>query len=384
MQEQHLHFLLLSANCFASQWNGDGKHLSDTIDIPPEALAVKAWFPTEPGEETVREIKAHIKETGFPYLWRGHTHTKPQPGAVVVYIGEFELPATHKLRSRWSPCPCCAPVSPKFREGRIAWFPEEQVIRIIGSDCFMTLNASGHTEAIVEFRKREQARKDVAYLLANLGKVPKTLKVMRAALPIARAVDDFREQLNQRLNGPLGMRLWDQVRDGTLKRRERRTEVYRRADQTEGTRVIDDLVPHAGLAGYQMLDPRAKSLSRPLNTATETLAKIDFGDGFAAKVALLPADKRKKVAADLGRSLRMAQEVFKRVGELRAFLSRASVATLRTWGARSDCPCPVYVGREGGSFYVGRTQQGQLRITLGAEIDGVLKELPAIGEAGTN
>jgi hypothetical protein len=67
-------------------------------------------------------------------------HTRPPQGVDVVYCGEFDLPKSHagpKNRHRWAACPCCHPETAWYwKGGKIAWFPEEHVIRMIGGDCF--------------------------------------------------------------------------------------------------------------------------------------------------------------------------------------------------------------------------------------------------------
>lgn len=43
------------------------------------------------------------------------------------------------------------------RNGKIAWFPDEHVIRMIGPKCFQTLNPEGHCEAVAQFVREEAA-----------------------------------------------------------------------------------------------------------------------------------------------------------------------------------------------------------------------------------
>jgi hypothetical protein len=84
---------------------------------------------------------------------RYHTHSKPTKNARIVYIGRFDLPPSHQVPDRHAPCPCCSPRAPKYsREGKIAWFPDEHVVRMIGPDCFHTLNPEGHWEAVEVFK----------------------------------------------------------------------------------------------------------------------------------------------------------------------------------------------------------------------------------------
>jgi hypothetical protein len=118
------------------------------LDIPDEFFDPKPFYRTRDAAQGVlREIKDHIKKTGEPHSWRHHTHSKPTTRARIVYIGEFDLPPSHQAPDRHAPCPCCSPRAPKFsRKGKIAWFPDEHVIRMIGPECFATLNPEGHWE----------------------------------------------------------------------------------------------------------------------------------------------------------------------------------------------------------------------------------------------
>jgi hypothetical protein len=143
--------------------------MSDEIDIPPSAWDIKAIFPTRPGDDIVAEIKAYVKASGTPYLWRGHTHSPPAKDAQVVYLDEISLPRSHcgeVNRLKWSPCPVCSPRHPKFyKAGMIAWFPEEYTIRIIGPECFASFNLEGHTAAYKDFQREQQQKKNEAFLL---------------------------------------------------------------------------------------------------------------------------------------------------------------------------------------------------------------------------
>jgi hypothetical protein len=122
-------------------------------DIPEDFFEPKPFYRTRTSAEAVlREIKDHIKTTGEPHTWRHHTHSKPTKNARIVYIGRFDLPPSHQAPDRHAPCPCCSPRAPKYsREGKIAWFPDEHVVRMIGPDCFHTLNPEGHWEAVEVF-----------------------------------------------------------------------------------------------------------------------------------------------------------------------------------------------------------------------------------------
>jgi hypothetical protein len=136
--------------------------LSDEIDIPDECYHSKPYFKERPDSALVKHIKAFIKETGNPHMWHGHTHTKPPKGARIVYLAEFDLPKKlHKSPHLFAPCPCCSPTHPKYvRNGKIGWFPDEGIIRIIGPDCFAALDKEGHFKAVAQLRAEQQIEKD--------------------------------------------------------------------------------------------------------------------------------------------------------------------------------------------------------------------------------
>jgi len=167
----------------------------EEFDIPQTALETKSWYRERPGSEIIPEIKEFVAAGNWPFLWSGHTHTQPPRGAVPVYIDELFL-------KNPSPCPCCTPRTAKWKKaGKIAWFPEEGVIRIIGPDCFRALNPEGHDQAVADLRREQTKQQDVRYLLANIGVVPHTLRAIHAASNALNAWDEFAAALRSIIGG---------------------------------------------------------------------------------------------------------------------------------------------------------------------------------------
>lgn len=352
----------------------------DPICIPPEALMPKPWFSAHPGPEIVREIKEFIAETGRPYLWRGHTHTEPPAGARVAYIGEFDLPERYRAPYYRAPCPCCSPIYPKYWElGKIAWFPDECVIRIIGPDCFRKLNPEGHDDALAAFRAEQQRERDIKYLLENLPVVPKLRAVVDKLFPTALAVDEFRATLQHRLNTTLRIDLWREIREGKLMKATRRTEAYVRADGTEGSREVDDLDLYASIEGHALLQPKAHRFAPQLQTIADSLDELSL---YQEPEATNPqhAAIRQKAAKSLGRQIRNLREISRAVGDLRKFASITTTATLRNWGQQKGRPLEIYAERTDNDFYIGIRREEKLRIELPLHFDDPLPELPALGE----
>lgn len=193
------------------------KRLEDNLlDIPGECFKVKAWYLERPSKELVREIKAFVAMTGLPHLWSGHTHTKPLPDDIPIYLDEFELPATLIKSGRLAPCPCCTPRHPKYGKGKIAWFPKESVIRLLGPDCFATVNKDAHEAAVAEMRIRKQREADIAYLLKHQDRLRKAYRVISDAIQVAKAIDRFSDDLRYAIRERMNFVIWDRVRQGEL------------------------------------------------------------------------------------------------------------------------------------------------------------------------
>lgn len=110
--------------------------MQDEIEIPDILCQLKPYFATEPSENLRADILQFISKTGSPHLWPGQTYDKPKPDSIIQYVAEFWLPSSKAL----APCPCCRPKHGKYRHGMVAYFPEEQVIRILGHNCFASIN----------------------------------------------------------------------------------------------------------------------------------------------------------------------------------------------------------------------------------------------------
>ena len=188
------------------------------VEIPDECKQPKPLLFAEPSAEIVKEIRDFVAETGQSHMWRGHTHTRPPVGARVKYRARFELPETFVRARKFLVCPVCRPNSRNFgkREGMIAWFPDEGVIRLIGPDCFAELNKEGHNEALDELAKREKREEEFKFLLSQRDQHRVALNVLKASQQVAEALDDFGARLRKTLTETLNIDLWPHVRSGEL------------------------------------------------------------------------------------------------------------------------------------------------------------------------
>lgn len=363
-----------------------GKHPKlEVLTIPEAALTPKAWYTTrEMAEAALPAIRSWIRNDNPPHLFPGHTHSPPPADGRIEYLDEFELPKTAREQKRFAPCPCCTPRTPKYGVGRVAWFPDEGVIRLMGCDCFVALNADAHHEAEARMRVEKKRKTEVAYLLRNHDKVAPALAGLREALPIAAALDQARLDVLDRLQR-IKVDLWPHVRrGGTLMVSRRETEVTTSQASGHGSREIDVDRVYATLSGFSFFAPDTKSVERRLRTAISTLEAVDFvGPDVAARIETLDEADRAKAAKLMARGLQGGRAVLDELAELRRGVSVESTATLRNWSQVPGSPLPgLYIRREGNSLSIGRSDYSVMRIELGRALDFSLPHLPDLGLSG--
>ena len=143
------------------------------LEIPASAFEVKASYFERPDKATVKLIHEFIKQFGTPHLWWGHTHNPPPKGSRVTFLGKYSLPKTHHRRAKWAPCPCCSPHSPKyFRQGLIAWFPDEGIIRCVGDQCYKKMDPEGYALAMDQLNAEIADQQTAEFLLGRIPNIP--------------------------------------------------------------------------------------------------------------------------------------------------------------------------------------------------------------------
>lgn len=339
------------------------------VEIPPESLITKADFLTFPGKDVVREIRGWIADGNPSFTWRGHTHTEPPANAPVEYVADFQLP-----KGRLTPCPCCWPKHEKFRTGRIAWFPDEYVIRLIGPNCFKTLNREGHERALADMRARQQSEADIAFLLSNREFLTPAISIVERALPLAREIDrlqSFFTSAEQRT--PMVPDLWPHVRDGgMLKVSElRRTHSQSRSGQGD-SRQQEVLVQFASVDGYRMIEPRRKPLEPRLERALRKLLSARFD----VDINTLTDGERRETARAMNEGFRSAKDPLDELSDVRRFLSAASLGSIRRWGQTQGSAIGYYINRDGFHLQIGKSSQSVRRIEMDRAIDTALPPLP--------
>ena len=359
--------------------------MTDEINIPPTAWAVKPYFKTRPTEQLIAEIKAYVKANGTPYLWWGHTHSPPAKDAEIVYLDEISLPPSHSgefNHSKWSPCPICSPCFPKFyKAGIIAWFPEEHTIRIIGPECFASFNLLGHTTAHKAFLKEQEERRNDTFLLSHLGHIGQAIDVIEANTPTVKEVDRVREILARRIPLLIDFDLWHHVRaDQKLRTESVRRTTYQDADGQQREAVTRELNVYGPIIGQAMIQPKSKPMFDRLDICKTRLRMIDFGERYADHLSSLPAEEKRKLARHLQKEVRKAHELFDELEDVRLFLRPENVATLRGWGKHPDCPTRLFIAfdPDGRQLRLGKNDENCQRMTIRDPFWLTLRQIPIL------
>ena len=350
------------------------------IHVPDECLDVKALFFERPRETLIREIKQFIASNPYPHLWWGHTHTKPPKGSKPIYIDEFDLPPASMKSRHWAPCPCCSPSHPKYgHNGKIAWFPDEGVIRLLGPDCFAAMDKEGHAAAIDEMRKEKKRRQDTNYLFKNREALLELPKILKIARRVGYGVDELKAGLRYAFIEQLNIPIWESVRTGKLQVWEEFDDL----DRAGNVRTLNRLREYAPVLGIAMLNPEKKGMALRANQFLKGVAFIEER-GWSERIDEMNEFERRQTAQFISNTVGKVRRFMADLAEAQKFLSDLNIATLRTWSARPDCPTPFVLERKGNILRIGKQANAMFTVRIPSNIEEplvrinipILKEMP--------
>jgi hypothetical protein len=349
------------------------------IEIPAWCQLLKPWYFRRPDQALVREIKAFIKEDGRPYMWPGGTYTKPPDGARIEYLGEFDLPEKHQYDL--APCPCCSPTAPKYKfKGKIAWFPDEGVIRIIGPECYASRDPEGHAAAYARLQAEERRRRDIAYLISRLPTIPSVLRTLGASLDTIRALDAASERMPNTIDRVLQTTLWNHVRTGALTVNEQHEETYIDKDDEPRSRRVEIDREYGRIDGFAFLKPNRRAISPRIESVMVELRAIISADNVEERVANMSDERRREIADIMRHQRQRARELIAEAQDLQRFFSAVTIATLRGWGRHVGCPIQIYAAIERGILLIGRYDDQVVRIPIPPAVLGTVNVVPGLNE----
>jgi hypothetical protein len=227
------------------------------------------------------------------------------------------------------------------------------------------MGAEAHRAASMQLDQARRYRANVASILKNIEALPGTLTAVSQSIPIARAVDRLRSDLNSGDIGKFVKGLWRHVRDGELHVNEAGGAMRR----------------YSVIEGHEILSPaKGQSVADRLRAAYAALRGLDIGPDTKAYVEGLDAAEARRAANIITGSIKAVKEAFAEIEDLRKFTSAQTVATLRAWGAEPRCPYPVHVWKSHLVFLIGKPPRGE-RIMLDDNFDEPLGRFKHFDEA---
>lgn len=353
------------------------------IEIPEEARRIKAIFTERPSDQQISDIKQWIKDGKPTFLNPYHTHTKPHPDSRLIYCGEFDLPEKDIRAGRLAPCPCCTPNHGKYgRKGKIAWFPDEGVIRLLGPDCYKAIDQEGHEFAVAAFRKEERRKREVRYLLSNEEKLRLALQALTRGRELAEALDEFGRTFRKKTYDTMNLDLWPHIRRGQLHLNQKRTEFVGWGGETK---EVDEIVEYAKIRGYRLLDPEAKPLVGLFNQPLSAFRVLDSVDDWNSYVVNKTDEERNQLAMLFNNSRNHGRNALDRIADEKKLASHETLATLRAWGRHPNCPYPFHLDFDANKVVVGRSEFVAVTIKIPDILDAYeavpMIHLPGIKEA---
>jgi hypothetical protein len=262
----------------------------------------------------------------------------------------------------------------------IAHFPSEHFIRIIGHDCFKSINSEGHVQALKKYHGDIQEKQDTAYLSSHLGKVPELISAVEHAEPVGHALDEFRNKACTVFKEVLHLDLWDHIRTGELRITSTKTQIVQIPGQGVDERQVQVTETYGWITGQDFLKARSPKLGLKLHDVLIGLRAIDYGSDFKDVVAQMSNQHRREAARILGKAVGAANAVFASILDLRQFTSPINLATLNGWASKEQCVVHMYLTFDGINLGIGKNEYNWRRIEAPPAYSLVLRKLPSIAQ----
>jgi len=299
-----------------------------------QALQHFPVFPERPSDEYLERWHQHLNDTGYPERFENVSTSRPsETKDVRLLSGELKVPSARRMDSPLIPCPICSPDSPKFKIGRMAWFPEEHTVRFIGHDCAARHFGESYRLADRQY-KLEQRCRFYKHMWSNFEPRIDGLEAFVEKLkPIAKAVQFAREHLDDNATGFADFLRGELLRTGGLIVVKEDTGVRDR-----GQIVFSDAVMGRvdGLAFVQRNFRPQSTLKSILDVCADIRNPLP---------EWAPVDGENDNAREIVGRGRRAEWMLKTLREVRddldaarGFLSPANLNLLERWGAHSQSP----------------------------------------------
>jgi hypothetical protein len=296
------------------------------------------------------------------------------------FVWDFEVPEFGVKRLAIAPCPHCAPDTPKYKKGVIAYFADEQVIRLMGTDCFAAMNPEAHAESLRNMRANKKAVKDERYLRSQLPKLNDIIISAQHSYGVAKAVDKVQEQIRSSYNLIALQKLWDATKGGEYRVLVEADENVTDTSGNTRTARRERFDRYGSAPSMALFDPASAPLAPRVKRVSDRLEALRQRMSAEPNLAFIPAKTRGEMVRTFGSAFQELKNLMASVESRRRILRPAEIATLRAWGARDNAEAKAFVDFSGNVLRLGRESLGAAQIQCGSAIYSVLPTLPAIAD----
>lgn len=296
-------------------------------------------FGRQPDEAYLQEWRNHIQETGYPERFDRVSSSRPeQMHNIVLLSEEIRVPTSIRDGGERVPCPFCSPGSPKFARGRMAYFPDESVVRFVGHRCAKSHFGENYAAAERLFDRQMRCRRYVGLwseVNERRGEIGDLLDV---AEPVAAAVEDVRERIEEQAPGFCSF-----LRRELAQSKGELTILEDLGQKDRAGNAVFQRTIIGTAAGLSYLETDARPL-KVIRDARASLAKTSID--LPAWSATSPEHEATQDILRLGRGvakcLRGVPEAIEVLRDAQAFLKARNIALIQRWGARSDSPFALF------------------------------------------
>ncbi|MEP4340731.1 MAG: hypothetical protein ABJ042_01985 [Lentilitoribacter sp.] len=309
-------------------------------------LDITTKFYKFPGSHILDSFRKHISETGIPTTWQYHNHTKPPADSEFEELLSFEIPSKLRDNVGKALCPICSPHSPKYFDGKLAWFPKEGVIRAIGHECAKTLfgtEATNRAKSARLARERKNSAED--YLLDKLPKIGELRNLVESLIPKGRQLDAVRVSIWKaggksacqnlvRLGAGGELKLYDEVKSIKADKFGETSTVFERVEIgsiqiralnfLKNSSSIEAKAKNALVALVAINATNDEEEALEFITSTLTMDRFLFDAEKVTKAALVDVDELRKIIA-----------------EAKHFLNPTNLENLSRWAAHEGSNSPI-------------------------------------------
>lgn len=266
----------------------------------------------------------HLKATNEPETFPGLAHSKPprKDAPFLLIVKDFRVDVARRPGGEMIPCAACG-TQKKFVVGSLAYYTDEQVLRVIGNDC----GDERRTEANAEYKERMTQRANSEYLLSVLPQVGVQIARMEKLRPAVEHAQALSMQLRQRASAFCKVLLKEIKEGGEVLTR------YQFAEDADG-RDASHRVPIHRVTGASFMRPSFEPNTK-LRLVSARLYACHLGDEEQSLEWLVDHaddhDDFAKLVIMLRSALKGVDEIVDLLGVTRAFLTADNMRGIDRW-----------------------------------------------------